>query len=231
MLSPVRRGCAALLLTLCASAHAKAAPACPGGPPKMVLERFIPADCEACWQGRTPAGAPGSRTLLLDWIVPAGDGAPMASAALPEALERAVGAGPSGGHSSTRQRAHKFTDSGTPLVRITDGPAWNGYIALRLVVTRRGTTLPSGAMAYAAIVERVPAGSDGSGVARQLVRATVGPMPLAELARERRIAHLRAVRVPETGRPERLASVAWIASADGRMIAASQSVARECRDR
>lgn len=231
MPSSVYSGSATVVLALCAGAATAASPTCPIEPPTIVLERFIPADCEACWRGTPPGGVPGPRTLLLDWIVPAGDGAPMASAALPDALDRAAGATLADTATSTRQRVHTLADSGTPRVGIMDGPAWNGYIALRVVVTRRGVPLPPGAMAFAALVERVPAGSEGTTVARQLVRAAVGPMPLTELARERRVQHLRAVRVPETDRPERLVSVAWIASADGRMIAAAQSVAPECRVR
>ena len=83
--------------------------------------------------------------------------------------------------------------------------------------------LPAGAVAYAALVEHVPAGSEGSAIARQLVRAAVGPLSLATLTQKPRVEHLDAVRVPETDRPERLGSVAWIESPDGRLIAAAHA--------
>ncbi|HJW10978.1 MAG TPA: hypothetical protein VJ598_04280 [Albitalea sp.] len=184
--------------------------------PTALLERFTPADCETCWQA-APATPPAEWVIVLDWIVPAADGAPMAAAALPEATERAV------------QHAPTAPLPARPAVRlrIADGPAWNGYVGLQLTATRL-RQLPAGATAYAALVERVPAGSEGTPVARQLVRAVVGPMTLQELAAQPTIHHLRAVRLPETERPERLASVAWAEDAAGRVIAATQSPPAEC---
>ncbi len=161
---------------------------------------------------------------MLDWITPATDDAPLASAALPEALGRA-GTMPSG---ETLVRATSLNRRGAPRLRIVDGPAWNGYIGLRLLITRRGP-LPPGSLAYAALVEQVPAGSDGSPVERQLVRAVAGPMGLDELATEPKIEHLRAVRVPPSSRADRLASVAWVATASGEVIAATRSPPAECR--
>lgn len=225
MPAPVRGGCAALVLTLCAVTAQAAAPACPGRP-TMVLERFIPADCEACWQDAVAADAASPHTLALDWIEPAADDAPMASAALPEARERAAGALRPDSDSPTRRRVHVLSARG-PALRIIDGPAWNGYIALRLTVSRPGP-LPEGAVAYAALVERVPAGSEGSAIARQLVRAAIGPLSLAELTQKPRVEHLYAVRVPETDRPERLGSIAWIESPDGRLIAAAHASPSGC---
>ena len=184
--------------------------------PTALLERFTPADCEACWQSAS-ATPPAERVIVLDWIVPAADGAPMAAAALPEAAERAVHHAP----------AAPLPARPALRLRIADGPAWNGYVGLQLTATRE-RKLPAGAMAYAALVERVPTGSDGTPVARQMVRAVVGPLTLQELASQRTIHHLRAVRLPETERPERLASVAWVEDASGRVIAAAQSPSAEC---
>lgn len=79
------------------------------------------------------------------------------------------------------------------------------------------------AVSYAALVERIPAGAEGNEGARQLVRAVVGPLPLNALAVQRKLTHLAAVRVPETADVSRLASVAWIEDATGRMIVATES--------
>lgn len=87
-------------------------------PPKLLLERFLSADCLSCWQsaptgsatpnptatatadtssGKTKPGAPGkpasthnSRTVVLDWIVPSpqGEDAPLAAAASRDSLSR-----------------------------------------------------------------------------------------------------------------------------------------------
>jgi hypothetical protein len=207
---------------LAATALAQA-PECRAVPPTRLVERFVPADCERCWSEAAPftraAGA-----LVLDWIVPAGDDAPMASAALPEATARA------GRMPAARTAVHetRLHPSEFPHLRIVDGPAWNGYIGLRLLVTRHGR-LPEGAVAYAALVEEVPAGNEGSGVERHLVRALAGPMGLAELNSEPKTEHLRAVTVPVGGRVDRLSSVAWIQTPDGRVLAAGQSPPAECR--
>ena len=55
-----------------------------------VLERFISAECEACWTDASVA-RPDASEWLLDWIVPSsrGDEAPLSSAAPREALSRA----------------------------------------------------------------------------------------------------------------------------------------------
>ena len=161
--------------------------------------------------------------MVLDWITPAADDAPLASAALPEASARAGQAVTA----ETLVRAAPLMGRAAPRMRIIDGPAWNGYIGLRLIVAPRAK-LPPDAVAYVALVERVPAGSEGSPVERQLVRAVAGPMGLSELATEPRIEHLSAVRLPDTPRPDRLAGVAWIETATGEVIAATQSLPPAC---
>ena len=89
--------------------------------------------------------------------------------------------------------------------RVAGGPAWNGYVDVQLAEDRRAA-VPAGALAYVALVERVPAGSEGSGVTRQLVCSAAGPLSLEELSTERTVRHFRAMRLPEGARPERLGS-------------------------
>jgi hypothetical protein len=212
-------------LALAAAGGVAAAPNCPRAPaPAALLERFTPADCEACWQApQDPPASQARRVMVLDWIVPAADGAPLAAAALPEASERAGGLAAN----QTLLRQTPLARAGALRLRIADGPAWNGYIGLQLTVRRVGK-LPADAVAYAALVERVPAGSEGTPVARQLVRALVGPLSLQELVAQTTIHHLRAVRIPEGSRGDRLGSVAWVADANGKVIAATQSPTSEC---
>ena len=169
---------------------AVAAPGCKTVPPKAMLERFISAACESCWQTATAPDRPGE-VLVLDWIAPAGDGAPLASAALTEATARADKLLAN----ETQSRRVSLTKPGAPRVRIADGPGWNGYVGLSLTV-QRIAKLPTGAVGYMALVERVPAGSEGSPVARQLVRALIGPLPLDELLSQAKVQHFRATRLP-----------------------------------
>ena len=129
---------------------------------------------------------------------------------------------------ATLQRQASLSRADAPRLRIADGPAWNGYVGVQLTVDRRAT-MPAGAQAYVALVERVPAGSEGSAMTRQLVRAVAGPLSLEELSTERTVRHFRAMRLPEGARAERLGSVGWVETAQGVVIAAAQSAGANCK--
>lgn len=187
---------AGLLLSLVATAQA----ACPA-PRAPVLERFIAADCTTCWADSTAAGS----GWVFDWIVPvaAGDDAALSAAATPEARAR-------------QQRARPGPAARSELrVQALSGPAWNGYLGLEVQV--RGRT-PAGATAWLALVEQLPAGSEGSAVPRWLLRNVAGPLPLAGA----RLLERRAMRWPEGAKPERLVARAWVEDAQGRIIAVGQ---------
>ena len=177
------------------------------------------ADCESCWAAAAPVATPklDARSMVLDWIVPAGDAAPMAVGAVPESAARA------GALTVNTTKTQSTTlKRGAPRLRIADGPAWNGYIGLQLTV-HRNAPLPDGAVAYMALVERVAAGSEGSGVARQLVRNVAGPLSLEELSTTSPVRHFRAMRLPDAAQTEKLSSVAWVESTEGKVIAATES--------
>ena len=216
---------AALAAGFWAGLAAAAAPApagCAAPRPTVLVERYLSADCEACWQSAPPlppdtaAAAP----FVLDWIVPgaSGEAAPLAVAALPEAAARVARA--------SALRPDEALTQTTPLparalhVEVQDGPAWNGYIGLRLEARYDATRpLPAGLAGWLALVERVPAGSEGTPVERRLVRALVGPLPAEALAAGRPVEHLRAVRLPPNARPERLSAVGWLETPAGRVLA------------
>lgn len=187
-----------------------AAPACTI--PQRVIERFIDADCEACWSAPAEAAAPNG-AWVMDWITPGARGseAPLALAALEEARARrdavhALKPLPASGEAEWRLPAR-------PPLRLTvaGGPAWNGYLGLQLHV--RGSA-PAGAHAYLALVEDLPAEAEGNANARRLVRAVAGPITLGTApARE-----LRALRIPEGADPERLRGMAWWVDRDERLL-------------
>lgn len=228
MASRVRVACAALacaaaFVATVARAAGAAAPAdCAAPSPGAFVERFVPADCERCWSGDARA-APPRDALVVDWIVPAGADAPLAAAASGEAARRA-GRLAAGVTTTRRTRL----DAAGPALRIVDGPAWSGYIALRLVVSRGGAWRP-GLRGFAALVEHVPAGNDGSAIERQLVRAVAGPLRLEELREAASVEHVRAVSVPEGSRVDRLSAVAWVETAEGRVVAAAAAPPAACR--
>lgn len=207
-----------------AAALAGAPQARPAGcpPAGAVTERVLSGDCEACWAGadRRPAAA-----WVLDWIAPGlqGHGAALAAAALPEAQARQVELAATSRDAAPRAAAALRRDwtlppRGPVRLEVSAGPAWNGYVGLEL--RSRGRP-PRGARAYLALVELVPAGSEGTPVARGLVRAVAGPLALASDGAA--LSTLRALRLPEAARPERLRGMAWWVDARGRL----RGIARE----
>ena len=185
--------------------------------PAALFERFINADCQDCWSdARTPA--PGPSALVLDWIVPtpSGDEAPLAAAASTDALARLQ---------DLARTAPAGTDVYTdPLIatpgrlRVAMGPAVNDYVGGVIRFTP-----PPGARPplrfWLVLVEQLPAGTEGSPVARQLARnAFHGEWPGGALA------ELRPMRIPDNTRVERLGLVGWVQDATGRTVAAAQAL-------
>lgn len=199
--------CAAALAGLTALWPVAAAPNCQA--PTRIVERFIPADCESCWSQADPA-LPAS-AWALDWMVPAGPEAAMSAAALIESSWRLETLGMAAQDAATRRVDTPLPASPVRL-RVLGGPAWNGYIGLELKSQGKP---PAGATAYVALVEVLPAGQEGSAIERQLVRAVAGPMVLdAQGAADSQV---RALRVPEGAKPERLQGVAWWVDRRGRL--------------
>ena len=190
------------------------------------------ADCIACWSATGKPQVP-TREWLFDWIVPSTQGAdaPMSAAALLAGAERAARAKldePTRVMNTQIASGRLAPRKGLQLT-VQSGPAWNGYFGLQLSV--QGQT-PGGATAWMALVEPLPAGTDGSGVARELVRSVAGPLPLPvrqEGQRQpglSRLTHLAALRAPDSAQPERLRARAWIEGADGRILAVASDGCR-----
>lgn len=212
-----------MLGSMVGAAAAPSDTACPA-PQAALRERFIAADCTACWgaAGSEPRAPPG---WYFDWIVPVDGSAPMAVAALPEAAERAQRApGTAGRPAPGAQTVHDRP----PLARrmpiglsVVSGPAWQGYIGVEMRL-KPGTwqRLPGGSTAWLALVERVEAGSEGTSVARALVRTVAGPLPVSIGSTPGQdTQHLRALRWPATALPERLQARAWLEGPDGQVLA------------
>lgn len=212
-------GVTAALAAVASTVRAQAAP---GDAPcaqstAAVLERFISAECSACW---TDAPSAPARTdqWLLDWIVPSvrGDEAPLSPAAPQEAAERARRVLNTGANDA-RTVQHRSAARGTVAVRLTaaSGPAFNGYIGVQL--DGRGRA-PAGSSVWIALVESVDAGTNGTPVPRRLVRTVAGPFQPRELQSGKPWRILQAMRWPETAKPERLLARAWLEGADGGIV-------------
>lgn len=192
--------------------------------PLALLERFINADCQSCWSdASTPAPQP--RELAIDWIVPGslGEDAPLSAAARVEAATRLAALG--------RNAPAQLDNLRQPLVaaartlRVAHGLPFNGYLGTSIALQ------PAGAApwhAWLALVETIPAGTDGTPVERNLVRNLIQPpwdkhRSLSK-GEQNRLLESRPMSIPEGANPQRLRLVGWVEDARGRIRAIAQSL-------
>lgn len=204
-----------LFAALVLAEAAFAAPLCSQSVPDVLIERVMSATCEACW--REAAAAPDANALVLDWIAPAGDDAAMALVAQPDALKRATPAA-----DTTTVRRSVLPQRRRPALDVGSGLPVNGYIGLRLTVFRHAA-LPPGTEAFLVLTQRLPAGAEGSPIARQVVHGVAGPLSLVGLAGRRELVLRFVMRLPPTAEPEQLAAAGWLQTPQGEVIAAAQS--------
>ena len=101
-----------------------------------LFERFISADCAACWSDRTTP-APSVSALVPDWIVPGAlsDDAPLSAAASTDALDRLQALG-----RKTPATTDVFTApvEGTPAarLRVAHGTAFDDYLGTSIAFRR-----------------------------------------------------------------------------------------------
>ncbi len=194
-------------------------------PPAAVLERFVNADCPNCWSDpATPK--PGRGALAIDWILPGrqGDQAPLSAVALDEATERL--------HALGRRAVPERTDAvtsrrgGDPLaLRLAQGAAFNDYMAASIELGSPGR---EPWRAWLLLVEKLPAGTEGSPVERHLVRNVFRPDWGKVVQRAPgRLAETRAMQIHDGARPERLRLMALVQDGSGRMRAISQTACSE----
>ncbi len=214
----------ALLLAATAAQAQQAFCSSDGQPrPLALVERFINADCEACWTDAATRKA-GPREVALDWIVPGGKGedAPLAAAATRDAQARL--------QALRRERPlQSDTVEGKLLaaartLRVAHGLPLNGYIgaSIELKPAGRGPWT-----AWLALVETLPAGTEGSPVERNLVRNLLQPAwdgrtPLSK-EEQKRLFESRPMGIPEGAKADRLRVVGWVEDARGRIRAIAQS--------
>lgn len=205
-------------------------------PPRVLVERFLSADCEGCWAD-APAAMPGDSTVVLDWIVPGrqGDEAPLSAAATRDALERLE---------ALRRSPPPATDTAVTDVltaaragrnagrlRVGMGPPLNDYVGATIAFTPSPTNnaprtaRPGAPLAFTlALVETVPAGAEGNAAERHVVRnALQGTWTADAGPRNTGWSELRPMRMPEGARVERLGMVGWVQDAEGNVVAAARA--------
>ena len=193
--------------------------------PVAVLERFINADCESCWSDAATPKA-GGRELALDWIVPGrkGEDAPLSMAQTRDALARLAAlrkAAPEGS-----EAVRTALKAGPERLRIAQGEPVNDYIGTSI---EQKPAAGRGWQAWLLLVEQLPAGTEGSPVARNLVRNVFQPdWDTAPFQRKgARWYEARPMRIPEGTHRDRLRLVALLHDGRGRLVAAVQSVCTE----
>ena len=189
-------------------------------------ERFINADCADCWTAAgTPAARPGEWSL--DWVLPGdrGDDAPLSAVARRDALERlqALSLPLPAGQS---QRGTRAAGPEGWRLRVAHGIAFNGYLGVSIEFKHRGAAQPAKALpltGWLALVETLPAGTEGSPVERQLVR---GLFKTDWDRRQPGSVLSVSMAVSEGVNPERLSLIGWLENARGELLTAVRSRCR-----
>lgn len=217
MKPPLPFWAATLLLALHQAVPAQVACSSEGQPaPTALLERFISADCEACWSD-TQAALPRPGAVALDWIVPgaAGDDAPLSAAARQDSLDRLQAKG---------QASIPTTIPLQPslVLRVARGPALGGYIGTSIALQAQKAS--DGLLtAWLALVETIPAGTDGTAVERNLVRNTL----VLDWSAPGEHLEIRPLSIPAGAQATRLRVIGWVEDASARVVAVAQSVCAE----
>ena len=214
MKHPLPFWAAALLLVLHQAASAQVSCSSEGQPaPTALLERFISADCEACWTD-AHAALPRPGAVALDWIVPGaqGDDAPLSAAARQDGLNRLQSLG-------------LAVASTAPLppplpLRVARGPVLGGYIGTSIALKAAPEAAYGPLTAWLALVETIPAGSDGTAVERNLVRNTL----VLDWSTPGEHTEIRPLSVPAGAQAARLRVIGWVEDASARVVAMAQSV-------
>jgi hypothetical protein len=216
---------ASLAMNALPTAHAQSSCSSDGqARPVALLERFISADCEECWSD-TATAKPARGVLALDWIVPGskGDDAPLSAAASRDSLERLQALGtPAPARVQVRQQ--RVIPRGGAALRVAHGLPFNDYIAASIAQKPPGRGAQT---AWLVLVETIPAGTDGTPVARNLVRnVLVTPWDRALLrtrAERERFFESRSMSIPANAKAERLRVVGWVQDKQGRITSIAQS--------
>ena len=201
--------------------------------PTALLERFINADCDSCWKDpATPSVQAGQ--MALDWVLPGskGDDAPLSAVASRDGVNRleVLGAAlPNKTTSSTRVIPNPRKKDSS--LRVAHGLVLSGYIGVSIELKPVGSIkakqphLPL--TAWLVLVESIPEGTEGTPVARNLVRNALqvnwnGHDRLSKRERSR-FFESRVMSVSQGVNPDHLRVMGWVEDAKGQVLVAAQS--------
>lgn len=238
-LSPqTQRGRLAALLSLISSCAALSMPfptwaqatcSSDGQPqPVRLLERFINADCETCWQD--PATVKAEKgDAVLDWVLPGskGEDAALSAVASRDGLARLETLRqPAPAQSASQLTALKLARSAQ--LRVAHGFALSGYVGASIELKSAPAPVAVQNLRYwLALIETLPEGTEGSPVERNLVRNVLqsnwdGRKQLSKGEQEQRL-ESRVMSVVQGVNVDRLRLIGWVEDERGRIVAAAQS--------
>lgn len=196
--------------------------------PIQLMERFINADCDSCWSDpATPT--PRAGQIALDWVVPGskGDDAPLSAVATRDPLARLEASGqPVPAKASNRTHSvNRLTGS---TLRVAHGLPLADYLGASIELK----PIPPAAQgqrwtAWLALVETLPAGTEGSPTERNLVRNLLqvswdGRKKLSN-TEPNRFFEARSMAIAQGANAGRLRVIGWVEDEKNRVRAAAQS--------
>lgn len=210
-------------------ARAQAFCASDGQPqPTQLLERFVNADCENCWKDpATPKAASGQ--LALDWVTAGSQGAdaPMSAIATRDALTRLESLKKQPPATSSAQAQPVRGVKGASL-RVAHGLPLADYVGASIELK----PVPAAARghnwtAWLALVEMLPAGTEGSPVARNLVRnllqVTWNVRKQLSETEQPRFFDQRSMSISSGVDASRVRVIGWVEDHNGQIVAAAAS--------
>lgn len=217
------------MLALQGNAHAQSFCSSDGqSRPTQLVERFINADCESCWKDpATPKTGAGQ--LALDWVTPGskGDDAPMSAIATRDALTRLESLKKPAPAASSVQ-THTVSAVNGATLRVAHGLPLADYVGASIALK----PVPAAARgqnwtAWLALVETLPAGTEGSPVARNLVRNLLqapwnNRKQLSKTERDR-LFDQRSMSIAPGVDASRLRVIGWVEDQQGQIVAAAAS--------
>ena len=196
--------------------------------PVQLMERFINADCSSCWADpATPR--PDANGIALDWIAPGsqGDDAPLSAVARRDSLIR-LEALNEGVPAETRTAVHAAKGIKDATLRVAHGLPVSDYLGASIELKPiRSSAKQQKLTSWLALVETLPAGTEGSPVERNLVRNMFSVIwdGRKQLLKndQYRFFETRSMNIPPAANSERLRVIGWVEDEEGQLLAAAQS--------